>query len=72
MQHTDGRPTRWGTEILVEKDGDLLRLMSVHLKSGCHGGSLEPATTPDCMTLAAQRAPLESWIDAAATRRCRS
>jgi len=66
VQHTDGRPTRWGTEILVEKDGDLLRLMSVHLKSGCHEGSLEPATTPDCMTLAAQRAPLESWIDAAA------
>jgi exonuclease III len=63
----DGRPVRWGTEILVEKDGELLRLMSVHLKSGCHGGSLEPATTPDCVTLAAQRAPLESWIDAAAT-----
>ena len=67
VRHTDGRPTRWGTEILVEKDGDLLRLMSVHLKSGCHGGSLEPATSPDCITLAAQRAPLESWIDAAAT-----
>jgi exonuclease III len=67
VQHTDGRPTRWGTEILVEKDGDLLRLMSVHLKSGCHGGSLEPATAPDCITLEAQRAPLEGWIDAAAT-----
>ena len=25
-----------GAEILVEKDGDLLRLMSVHLKSGYH------------------------------------
>jgi exonuclease III len=67
VQHTDGRPTRWGTEILVEKEGDLLRLMSVHLKSGCHEGSLEPATTPDCVTLAAQRAPLENWIDAAAS-----
>ena len=63
----DGRPVRWGTEILVEKDGDLLRLMSVHLKSGCHEGNLEPATTPDCVTLAAQRAPLESWVDAAAS-----
>jgi hypothetical protein len=41
--------------------------MSVHLKSGCHEGSLEPATTPDCVTLAAQRAPLENWIDAAAS-----
>jgi exonuclease III len=67
VRHTDGRPTRWGTEILIEKEGDLLRLMSVHLKSGCHGGSLEPATSPDCMTLAAQRAPLESWIDEAVT-----
>jgi endonuclease/exonuclease/phosphatase family metal-dependent hydrolase/predicted esterase len=65
--HTDGRPTRWGTEILVEKDGQLLRLMSVHLKSGCHQGSLEPPSQPDCVTLAAQRAPLEAWIDAAAT-----
>ena len=72
VQHSDGRPTRWGTEILVEKDGDLLRLMSVHLKAGCHEGSLEPATSPDCMTLAAQRAPLESWIDAAASAPCRS
>jgi endonuclease/exonuclease/phosphatase family metal-dependent hydrolase len=66
VRHTDGRPTRWGTEILVEKGGNLLRLMSVHLKSGCHGGTLEPATSPDCITLAAQRAPLESWTDAAA------
>ena len=67
VRHTDGRPTRWGTEILVEQGGDLLRLMTVHLKSGCHLGSLEPATRPDCITLAAQRAPLERWIDAAAT-----
>jgi endonuclease/exonuclease/phosphatase family metal-dependent hydrolase len=67
VRHTDGRPTCWGTEILVEKDGDLLRLMSVHLKSGCHDRSLEPPASPDCVTLAAQRAPLESWIDAAAT-----
>ena len=37
----DDRPVRWGTEILLEKDGQLLRLLSVHLKSGCHGGSLE-------------------------------
>jgi hypothetical protein len=40
----DGRPVRWGTEILLEKDGQLLRVLSVHLKSGCHGGSLETPT----------------------------
>jgi hypothetical protein len=62
----DGRPVRWGTEILLEKDGQLLRLLSVHLKSGCHEGSLETPTDPDCVTLAAQRAPLEVWIDEAA------
>jgi len=55
-----------GTEILLEKDGQLLRLLSVHLKSGCHGGSLENSTDPACATLAAQRAPLEAWIDEAA------
>jgi endonuclease I/endonuclease/exonuclease/phosphatase family metal-dependent hydrolase len=67
VTHTaDGRPVRWGTEILLEKDGQLLRLLSVHLKSGCHGGNLENPTDPDCVTLAAQRAPLEAWIDEAA------
>jgi endonuclease I/endonuclease/exonuclease/phosphatase family metal-dependent hydrolase len=62
----DSRPVRWGTELLVEKDGQLLRLLSVHLKSGCHDGNLENPTDPDCVTLAAQRAPLEAWIDEAA------
>jgi hypothetical protein len=57
---------RSGDPILLEKDGQLLRLLSVHLKSGCHGGSLENPTDPDCVTLAAQRAPLEAWIDEAA------
>jgi endonuclease I/endonuclease/exonuclease/phosphatase family metal-dependent hydrolase len=67
VTHTaDGRPIRWGTEILLEKDGQLLRLLSVHLKSGCHGGSLENPTDPNCVTLAAQLPPLEAWIDAAA------
>lgn len=66
IQHTDGRPVRWGTEILVERDGRRMRLLSVHLKSGCAQGSLETPTDPDCVTLAAQRAPLEQWIDDAA------
>jgi TIR domain len=37
----DGRPVRWGTEILLEKDGELLRLLSVHLKFGCHQAAQE-------------------------------
>ena len=67
VQHTDGRPTRWGTEILVEKGGRSPaadeRAPEVRLPRGQPGA----ATTPDCVTLAAQRAPLESWIDAAAS-----
>ncbi len=62
----DGRPVRWGTELLVEKGEARLLLLSVHLKSGCPQGALESPTDPDCVTLAAQRAPLEAWIDAAA------
>jgi hypothetical protein len=62
----DNRPVRWGTEILLEKDGQLLRLLSVHLKSGGHGGSLENPADPNCVTLAAQLSPLEAWIDEAA------
>src|SRR3712207_1078243 len=66
VQHTDGRLVRWGTEIMVERDGRRMRLLSVHLKSGCAQGSLENPTDNDCVTLAAQRAPLEQWIDEAA------
>jgi Exonuclease III len=63
VPHTDGRPTRWGTEILVEKQGRHLRLLSVHLKSGCIESSLENPTSSNCVTLSKQLAPLEAWID---------
>lgn len=61
-----GRPLRWGTEILVERGGGRLRLLVVHLKSGCQQGSLTEPGSDACRTLARQRAPLEDWIDAAA------
>lgn len=68
VAHTDGRPVRWGTEILVERGAARLRLLSVHLKSGCADGALDPPTGADvdCVTLSKQRAPLEAWIDSAA------
>jgi hypothetical protein len=73
VQHTDGRSVRWGTELLVERNGRRLVLMSVHLKSGCAEGSLENTNKPNCMTLAKQRAPLNRWIDdhTAKRRTCR-
>jgi len=63
-QDGETRPTRRGTEVLVElPNGEPLQLMSVHLKSACHNGSLEPPRTDACRTLAKQREPLETWID---------
>jgi len=61
---SDARPTRRGSEVLVElPNGEPLQLMSIHLKSRCHSGSLESPRSEDCRTLAAQREPLEFWID---------
>ena len=40
----DGRPVRWGAELLVEKGDARLLLLSVHLKSGCAQGSLDSPT----------------------------
>lgn len=61
------RPTRRGVDITIETPaGNRLRLLSVHLKSACHQGSLESPNSAHCATLARQRAPLEAWIDARA------
>lgn len=60
----DPHPTRAGSEVLVDlPNWAPLQVMSVHLKSGCHNGSLEPPRTEDCITLAKQREPLEAWVD---------
>lgn len=68
VDHVDARgvarPTRRGAEILVGLPGGRrLRLMSVHLKSGCHEGGLSPPGRPDCETLARQGEALEAWVD---------
>ena len=55
---------RWGVDLLVSKDGRQLRLLNVHLKSGCFGRSLEKPRSRACRTLARQVGPLEAWIDA--------
>jgi endonuclease/exonuclease/phosphatase family metal-dependent hydrolase len=58
--------TRWGADLaLYPGSGRELRLLSVHLKSGCPGQLL---TNPkqDCARLAAQVPVLEQWIDARA------
>ena len=58
--------TRWGADLtLFPGSGQELRLLSVHLKSGCPSQVL---TNPreECVLLAAQVPVLERWIDARA------
>lgn len=66
----DSRSLRWGTDIEIRHGETRLRLLSVHLKSGCARGRLDPPRggarlrDPDCEALARQRNPLDAWIDA--------
>ncbi len=55
---------RWGVDITVN-GATSLRLLSVHLKSGCNSG--RAASDPDCPVLFNQLVPLEKWIDDRAT-----
>ncbi|HUD71398.1 MAG TPA: endonuclease/exonuclease/phosphatase family protein [Dongiaceae bacterium] len=54
---------RRGADLTVHLAGADLRLLAVHLKSGCAGGPIDGAEAP-CSTLKRQQAVLESWIDA--------
>jgi len=56
----DGRGRlRHGVTVTIEVDGDVLDLLSVHLKSGCFFGDTRDA----CTTLFRQVPVLEAWID---------
>lgn len=65
----DGDPNlRSGVDITVTgRDGHAIRLLSVHLKSGCAGGALGAS----CETLMRQVAVLRSWSDQRATEPAR-
>lgn len=54
---------RWGVDITIEGRRPL-RLLGVHLKSGCNSGNAP--TDPDCPVLFGQLPVLERWIDARA------
>lgn len=68
VAHTsaDGRarPVRWGLELLLHKEGHgSLRLLNVHLKSGCPDDHPSPDSwDPDCRTLERQYEPLRAWL----------
>jgi endonuclease/exonuclease/phosphatase family metal-dependent hydrolase len=60
---------RWGADLTLFPGTEAqMRLLSVHLKSGCHR---DPLTSdwPACATLAEQVPVLEAWIDARARER---
>jgi endonuclease/exonuclease/phosphatase family metal-dependent hydrolase len=56
---------RVGTDLTVLVNGRSLRLLSVHLKSGCFDEPLSTAGN-DCTKLSAQLPLLEQWVDARA------
>lgn len=56
---------RSGVDISVRVNGTQLRLLGVHLKSGCFGAPLQGAKS-SCQKLKAQLPRLEQWIDARA------
>ena len=55
-------PLRSGADITVRMDGNLLRLLAVHLKTGCNRDALNRSDRPQCASLRAQQAPLQGWI----------
>ena len=57
---------RWGTDITVTEGGQNLRLLSVHLATGCWGerNDNDPRDERDCTVLRAQIDQLKTWADA--------
>lgn len=51
---------------LVWPDGAALRVLVVHLKTGCHRGRLSRRGPEECRLLRAQLAPLAEWVRQAA------
>lgn len=54
-------PLRSGADITLDFPGGRLRLLGIHLKSGCHEGRLSGGGRT-CSTLRLQIAPLQGWI----------
>ena len=55
---------RSAADITLNLPGGALRLLAVHLKSGCSHDRLPQPANPACVTLAEQIAPLQDWITA--------
>jgi endonuclease/exonuclease/phosphatase family metal-dependent hydrolase len=53
---------RRGTDITVESEGRMLRLLSVHLNAGCREGPLDPQRGRECENLSRQSEVLAGWV----------
>jgi endonuclease/exonuclease/phosphatase family metal-dependent hydrolase len=53
---------RSGADITLDLAGSRIRLLGVHLKSGCHDGALGSNPGRVCETLRRQIAPMQGWI----------
>lgn len=53
---------RSGADITLETPGGKLRLLAVHLKTGCKEDQLDRSARPQCALLRQQLAPLQGWI----------
>lgn len=53
---------RRGADVTLDFSGAPLRVLAVHLKTGCQFDDLRASHRPACHTLAAQEAVLEGWI----------
>ena len=58
------RSLRWGTDLTVARAGQELRVLSVHLKSGCWGADQDDDVSREdtCATLREQMETLSDWI----------
>lgn len=55
---------RSGADITLHLPGGDLRILAVHLKTGCERDPLTTSHRPACKELAAQLSPLQAWIAA--------
>jgi endonuclease/exonuclease/phosphatase family metal-dependent hydrolase len=59
-----GRRLRSGADISLHLQGTSLRILAVHLKTGCDDAPLTRSTRRACTELRAQVPPLQAWIAA--------
>ena len=62
VNENGGRHLRSGADVTLLLKNAELRLLAVHLKSGCRDSSLERSKRRECAVLSEQVAPLAGWV----------